>query len=150
MQSLAAFCETLIPPLPAFSEEIPVDKQEAIRSFYKASESQSPVTDETDDNSGNKAWEAIGYQVDTREKLKKPGERPLQRGIIETAAQQNGSTLVQYLIQRGLQVMEDPEHNTCKVKCDVVIVGSSCGGGVAASVLASSGNKVLVLEKGNY
>ncbi|KAG6787505.1 hypothetical protein NC652_007671 [Populus alba x Populus x berolinensis] len=46
MQSLASFCETLIPPLPAFSEEIPVDKQEAIRSFYKASESQSPVPDE--------------------------------------------------------------------------------------------------------
>ena len=82
--------------------------------------------------------------------MKKPGERALQRGIIETAAHQNGSTLVQYLIQRGLQVMEDPEHNTCKVKCDVVIVGSSCGGGVAASVLASSGKKVLVLEKGNY
>ncbi|KAJ6941511.1 hypothetical protein NC651_007326 [Populus alba x Populus x berolinensis] len=142
MQSLAAFCETLIPPLPvpSFSEEIPVDKQEAIRSFYKASGPQySPVPDEigyasalwvhlfglemaidsqTGDNSGNKAWEAIGYQVDTREKLKKPGERPLQRGIIETAAHQNDSTLIQYLIQRGLQVMEDPEH-TCKVKCDL-------------------------------
>lgn len=39
MQSLAAFCETLIPPLPvpSFSEEIPVDKQEANRSFYKRS-----------------------------------------------------------------------------------------------------------------
>jgi long-chain-alcohol oxidase len=46
--------------------------------------------------------------------------------------------------------MEDPEHNTCKVKWDVVIVGSGCGGGVAASALASSGKKVLVLDKGNY
>jgi len=48
MQSLDAFCETLIPPLPvpSFSEEIHVDKQEAIRSFYKASGSQSPVPDE--------------------------------------------------------------------------------------------------------
>jgi hypothetical protein len=45
--------------------------------------------------SENKAWEAIGYQVDTREKLKKPEERPLQRRITETAAHQNDSTLFQ-------------------------------------------------------
>ncbi|CAK7349311.1 unnamed protein product [Dovyalis caffra] len=243
IESLAAMCETIIPPLsvPAFSEEIPVEKHQAIQSFYKASGSHSPLPDEvanfivkrgvadavfvvrlvlkflsyrlstlllcgfmcldwkwpfihkfseislerrqqilmnwsrqtyltplrivfvmiklfclynffsrTDENSQNPAWEAIGYQVDTREKLNKPREeRPLQKGIIEIA-HEDDSTLVRTLIQKGLQVTEDPEHNTCKIECDVVIVGSGCGGGVAAALLASSGQKVLVLEKGNY
>ncbi|XP_059626067.1 long-chain-alcohol oxidase FAO2-like isoform X2 [Cornus florida] len=104
----------------------------------------------TDENSKNPAWEAMGYQVDTREKLAKTRkERPLEKGIIETM-NQNESTLVQSLIQKGLEVTEDPSNNTYKIKCDVVIVGSGCGGGVAAAVLASSGQKVLILEKGNY
>ncbi|XP_050206793.1 long-chain-alcohol oxidase FAO2-like [Mercurialis annua] len=105
----------------------------------------------TDENLTNPAWEAIGYQKDTREKkLRKPGEeRPLEKGIIELG-KEDDSTLVDSLIRKGLQVTEDVENNTYKIKCDVVIVGSGCGGGVAAAVLASSGLKVLVLEKGNY
>ncbi|XP_050205405.1 long-chain-alcohol oxidase FAO2-like [Mercurialis annua] len=92
----------------------------------------------------------MGYRKGTRQKLRKPGvERPLEKGIIELA-NEDDSTLVTSLTQKGLQVVEDPEHNTYKIKCDVVIVGSGCGGGVAAAVLASSGLKVLVLEKGNY
>ncbi|KAG2719255.1 hypothetical protein I3760_03G259100 [Carya illinoinensis] len=104
----------------------------------------------TDENSENASWEAIGYRVDTRERLtKSQKERPLQKGVIETMYE-NDSTLVQSLAQKGLEVIEDPEHNIYKIKCDVVVVGSGCGGGVAAAVLASAGQKVIVLEKGNY
>ncbi|EEF32533.1 electron carrier, putative [Ricinus communis] len=243
IQTLSAFCETLIPPLPVnnFSNELPFDKQKALLSFYKASGSEQPIPDEvaelmvnrglkevvlvvdfllkvlsfrlgtlllcgficlewnwpfihkfseislskredivkrwakqkyffplrvlfmavkifcsytffsrTDDNSENPAWEAIGYHKDTREKLTKSRkERPLEKGIVELA-NEDDLTLVKSLMQKGIQVTEDPDHNTYKIKCDVVIIGSGCGGGVAAAVLASSGQKVLVLEKGNY
>ncbi|KAE7997860.1 hypothetical protein FH972_002459 [Carpinus fangiana] len=104
----------------------------------------------TNENSENPAWKAIGYQVDTREKLTKPHEeRPLQKGVIETI-NESDSTIVQSLTQKGLEVIEDSEQSVYKIKCDVVVVGSGCGGGVAAAVLASSGQKVIVLEKGNY
>ncbi|CAA3020480.1 Long-chain-alcohol oxidase FAO2 [Olea europaea subsp. europaea] len=60
------------------------------------------------------------------------------------------STLKESLIQKGIHVIEDPTDNVFKIKCDVVIVGSGCGGGVAAAVLANSDQKVLILEKGHY
>lgn len=102
------------------------------------------------ENAENPAWEAVGYQVDTDESLPKdPHKRPLQKGIIETI-QETDSTLLNSLSQKGLQAKFDPEENIYRIKCDVVVVGSGCGGGVAAAVLASSGQKVLVLEKGNY
>jgi len=105
---------------------------------------------QTDENSENPGWEAIGYHVDTKEKLTKPHEeRPLQKGVIETMYESD-STIVQSLTQKGLEVTEDSEQSVYKIKCDVVVVGSGCGGGVAAAVLASSGQKVIVLEKGNY
>lgn len=103
-----------------------------------------------DENSENTLWEAVGYHVDNREKLTRHRkERPLQKGVIETMYEKD-STFIQSLTQKGLEVTEDTEHNVCKIKCDVIVVGSGCGGGVAAAVLASSGQKVVVLEKGNY
>ncbi|GAU43435.1 hypothetical protein TSUD_334980 [Trifolium subterraneum] len=102
----------------------------------------------TDVNGHNPMWKAIGYKVDTREKLK-PKKRPLQEGVIETTYETN-STLIQSLSEKGLEVTEDEEKNVYKIKCDVVIVGSGSGGGVAAAILANSGHKVIVLEKGEY
>uniref|UniRef100_A0A5B6ZKA1 Long-chain-alcohol oxidase n=1 Tax=Davidia involucrata TaxID=16924 RepID=A0A5B6ZKA1_DAVIN len=102
------------------------------------------------ENSDNPSWEAIGYHVDTNEKLSEDRkERPLQKGIVETM-HETESTLVRSLTQKGLKVTDDPKENLYKIECDVVIIGSGCGGGVAAAVLAGSGQKVVVLEKGNY
>lgn len=102
----------------------------------------------TDVNGHNPMWKAIGYKVDTREKLKLK-KRPLQEGLVETTYETN-STLIQSLSEKGLEVTEDEEQNVYKIKCDVVIVGSGSGGGVAAAILANSGHKVIILEKGEY
>ena len=76
-------------------------------------------------------------------------KRPLEKGIVETI-HESDSTLQQSLAEKGLNVTLDTKSNILKVKCDAVVVGSGCGGGVAASALSSAGYKVVVLEKGNY
>ncbi|KAL3517719.1 hypothetical protein ACH5RR_020308 [Cinchona calisaya] len=104
-----------------------------------------------DEKYRNPALDAIGYNIDTKEDNTEPlKERPLEKGVIETL-NETESTLKTSLVQKGLIVKEEPnEDHLYKIKCDVVIVGSGCGGGVAAAVLAASGQKVLVLEKGHY
>ncbi|GFP82934.1 long-chain-alcohol oxidase fao2 [Phtheirospermum japonicum] len=138
IQSLAAICQTLIPPL-----QLGDDDND---DFYKSS-----GPDEADENSNNPAWKAIGYQVEPIKKHAKPKkERPLEKGIIEIM-NKNDSSLKDSLTQKGIHITGDPDdENVYKIKCDVVIVGSGCGGGVAAAILAKSGQKVVVLEKGNY
>lgn len=111
-----------------------------------------PASVQTNEDSQNPAWEAIGYQPDKdhEKSSEDQKERPLDKGIVETMYEENESTFRASLIQKGLKVSEGCNGDSYKIKCDVVIVGSGCGGGVAASVLASSGYKVVVLEKGNY
>ncbi|KAG9159017.1 hypothetical protein Leryth_021737 [Lithospermum erythrorhizon] len=102
------------------------------------------------EESNNPAWEAMGFRPDSTEGVAKlPEERPLDKGIVETTQEQD-FTIVGSLKQKGLEVVEDPSTNSYKIRCDVVIVGSGCGGGVAAAILARSGYKVVVIEKGNY
>ncbi|KAJ9154136.1 hypothetical protein P3X46_027503 [Hevea brasiliensis] len=102
-----------------------------------------------DEDGENPAWKAIGYETDKdKNPSQGPNEKPLQAGIIETMLETD-STLVHNLAQKGLKVTNSG-HNLYKINCDVAIVGSGCGGGVAAAVLATSGQKVVVIEKGNY
>ncbi|MED6185048.1 long chain fatty acid oxidase [Stylosanthes scabra] len=143
--------------------ELPLNKREEILKKWSREHKWTPLRlvflliklvsfynffTRTDGSGHNPAWEAMGYKVDTKEKLTHK-ERPLQKGIIETIYE-NDSTLIQSLTEKGLEVTEDLEQNAYNIKCDVVIVGSGCGGGVAAAVLANSGLKVIVLEKGEY
>ncbi|XP_062204849.1 long-chain-alcohol oxidase FAO2-like [Phragmites australis] len=106
------------------------------------------------ENSENPYWKAIGYSVDEpqedqTESTPSPS-RPLDVGVVETRLL-NDNALLRSLVGRGLTVKpgaSDARHHT--VQCDAVIVGSGCGGGVAAAVLASAGFKVVVVEKGDY
>ncbi|KAL4588034.1 hypothetical protein LXL04_000912 [Taraxacum kok-saghyz] len=103
----------------------------------------------TNENSDNPSWEAIGYQVEPNNKIANDKKsRPLDNGIIETE-KENDASFVKLVKNKGLEI-EDKEDGFYNIKCDVVIVGSGCGGGVAAAVLAGSGYKVVVVEKGHY
>ncbi|PAN46914.1 hypothetical protein PAHAL_9G224200 [Panicum hallii] len=106
------------------------------------------------ENSENPYWKAIGYSVHEQregqaEAAPSPS-RPLDVGVVETRLL-NDNALLRSLVGRGLTVKpaaSDADHHV--VQCDAVIVGSGCGGGVAAAVLASAGYKVVVVEKGDY
>ncbi|XP_074302600.1 long-chain-alcohol oxidase FAO1-like [Silene latifolia] len=104
-----------------------------------------------DHNCSNPTWEAIGYKPEINDTTTNPikEKRPLEKGIIETLYE-TPSTILQSLTSKGLEVTEDDQNNVYKINCDVVIVGSGSGGAVAAAILAGAGQKVVVLEKGNY
>lgn len=102
------------------------------------------------ENAESPAWEAIGYHVDVDEDPREvPEKRPLEKGLVETR-HETESTLLHSLAQKGIEATLDSKQDVLKIECDVVVIGSGCGGGVAAAVLACSGQKVIVLEKGDY
>ncbi|XP_049936946.1 long-chain-alcohol oxidase FAO1-like [Nymphaea colorata] len=96
----------------------------------------------------NRFWTTVGYDV-TQDRGEPTRERPLDKGVVDTSAK-DGSSLLQRLSNHGLRVAEDHRRNLYTVECDAVVVGSGCGGSVAAALLAKSGYKVVVMEKGGY
>ncbi|XP_020159463.1 long-chain-alcohol oxidase FAO2 [Aegilops tauschii subsp. strangulata] len=132
--------ETMLPPLRLFFLLVKVF---CLYVFYSW----------TDENSENPHWRAIGYSPATDEAPEQEEQantkRPLDDGVVETIHHTDASLPIR-LAEKGLAVTEDAARNVCRIECDVVIVGSGCGGGVAAAVLAGAGHKVVVIEKGNY
>uniref|UniRef100_A0A0E0M8N2 Long-chain-alcohol oxidase n=1 Tax=Oryza punctata TaxID=4537 RepID=A0A0E0M8N2_ORYPU len=114
-----------------------------------------------DEKSRNPSWKAIGYTAPAAAAVVEqrgertpaapspsPSRRPLEDGVVETR-RMDDNALLRSLVDKGLAVKTGTAaHHT--VQCDAVVVGSGCGGGVAAAVLASKGYKVIVVEKGDY
>ncbi|CAN8306323.1 unnamed protein product [Cochlearia groenlandica] len=94
----------------------------------------------TNEHSENPTWDAIGYNMEGKNEGMEHKERPLDKGIIETA-KENETTIKQRMIEKGLKVTED--RDTYMIECDAVVVGSGCGGGVAAANLAKSGLRFM-------
>ncbi|KAG7991757.1 hypothetical protein I3843_02G094200 [Carya illinoinensis] len=108
------------------------------------------VFSRVNENGENPTWEAIGYHVHNDDDPSQvPRKRPLEKGVLETI-RETDSSLVHSLANKGIRATLDSKQNVLKMECDVLVVGSGCGGGVAAAVLACSGQKVIVLEKGGY
>ena len=99
----------------------------------------------------NPAWEAIGCKVpeEIGQPRGKERGRPLEKGVVEMKKETEAS-LIKSLTQKGLLSSDNETDGVIDIQCDVVIVGSGCGGGVAAAVLSAAGYKVVVLEKGDY
>ncbi|KAL6001775.1 hypothetical protein ACLOJK_041753 [Asimina triloba] len=77
---------------------------------------------------------------------------PLRKAIINS---ENPSPIIyESLEKRGFPVtLPRPQahpRGSRIIHCDALVIGSGSGGGVVAGVIAKSGYKVLVLEKGNY
>jgi long-chain-alcohol oxidase len=108
---------------------------------------------QTDDKSRNSTWEAIGYDLPIDQEHDQITEpqiiQPLEKGIIDTI-DLDSSSVLEKLAKKNLNVTESSSSDLYCIQCDIVICGSGSGGGVAAAVLAKSGYKVVILEKGNY
>ncbi|KAF2315919.1 hypothetical protein GH714_040714 [Hevea brasiliensis] len=121
---------------------------------------------QVDEKNENLTWKAIGYPgPDPQFKALKlsPNDDeqklygPLHKGLVNMNLPRD--ILANTLRLAGFPVLTRRSKNNAPcgssnpslfIKCDAVVVGSGCGGGVVAGVLAKAGYKVLVIEKGNY
>ncbi|EPS64229.1 hypothetical protein M569_10552, partial [Genlisea aurea] len=104
-----------------------------------------------DENGENVSWKAIGYCGPDPTRNGGPFEvGPLHRGIINLDREREPPPS-RALSLYGFPVSKGGEGGVSfTIECDAVVVGSGSGGGVVAGVLAKSGHKVLVIEKGSY
>ncbi|CAN6479535.1 unnamed protein product [Victoria cruziana] len=103
---------------------------------------------QVDKGEENRFSKAIGYAI-TEDRGEPNTKRPLDKGVVDTSIKEGGS-LLQSLTDHGLRVAEDQRRNLYTIECDAVVVGSGPGGSIAAALLAKSGYKVVVMEKGGY
>ena len=87
--------------------------------------------------SGNPFWPAIGYPG--------PPHRNISTEQDEKRMKEGAKT--DFRAMSGVMLNVQGEE---KLEFDVVIVGSGCGGSVAAAILSEAGYTVVVLEKGPY
>lgn len=110
------------------------------------------------ENGQNPFWKAIGYcGPDPVARSATLTPKPLEDSVIDVSVL-SSEDLNMALKTRGFRLTDgssiaNPEIVKSEdhvLECDVVIVGSGSGGGVAAAVLAKAGFKVIILEKGGY
>lgn len=106
----------------------------------------------------NPFWKAIGYCGPDPVNMGAPlTPKPLENSVIDVSVLSR-EDLNMALKNRGFSLTnassianpEDIKSSDHVLECDIVIVGSGSGGGVAAAVLAKAGFKVIILEKGGY
>lgn len=106
----------------------------------------------------NPFWKSIGYcGPDPVAMSITLTPKPLESSVIDVSVL-SSEDLNMALKAHGLRLadassianQETVESRDHVLECDVVIVGSGSGGGVAAAVLAKAGFKVVILEKGGY
>ncbi|KAH9311153.1 hypothetical protein KI387_026188 [Taxus chinensis] len=113
-----------------------------------------------DERGHNPFWKAIQYcGPDPAAISAQISPKPLQSSVIDVSALY-GEELTSALESHGCKLSKASHVASlanvhCSstdhaIECDVVIVGSGSGGGVAAAVLAEAGFKVVILEKGGY
>lgn len=113
-----------------------------------------------DEKGHNPFWKAINYcGPDPAAMTAQLSPKPLESSVIDTSVLY-GDELDSALESHGCKLTSPSKiaalaNVQCSskdhaIECDVVIVGSGSGGGVAAAVLAKAGFKVVILEKGGY
>lgn len=131
-----------------------------LRAAFKAFQSSVAWNHFTTVNESgqNPFWKAIGYSGPDPVAISATlTPKPLENSVIDVSML-SSEDLNMAFKARGFSLTDassiaKPENvKSCDhvLECDVVIVGSGSGGGVAAAVLAKAGFKVIILEKGGY